>query len=93
MAEKARVVVASATLPPAAGTTLQWDGRSSMFQDVGPILSRHLFGCLSFRPRDRRQSAPRVSSYLTTDEIRLVPLVPPQRSSMGTRGGTCDLFP
>ena len=56
MTEKARVVVASATLPLAAGTTLQWDGRSSMFQDVGPVLlSQHLLGCLSFRPRNHRQ--------------------------------------
>ena len=38
MAEKARVVVASAMLPLAAGTTLQWDGSSSIFQDVGPTL-------------------------------------------------------
>ncbi len=79
MAEKARVVVASATLPLAAGTTLQWDGRSSMFQDVGPVLVSAPARLSVFQAKEPPAIVRRVSSYLTTDEIRLVPLVPPQR--------------
>jgi AraC-like DNA-binding protein len=79
MAEKARVVVASATLPLATGTPLQWDGSSSIFQDVGPPLVPAPVGLSVFQAKRPLARAPRVSSYLTTDEIRLVPLVLPER--------------
>jgi AraC-like DNA-binding protein len=79
MAEQARGVVASATLPLAAGTTLQWDGRSSLFQDVGPILVPAPVRLSVFQAKRPLAIAHRVSSYLTTDEIRLVPLVLPER--------------
>ena len=38
MAEKPEWKLASATPPLFAGTTLQWDGSSSMFQDAAPYL-------------------------------------------------------
>jgi len=79
MAEQARVGVASAMLPLAAGTTLQWDGSSSIFQDVGPILVLAPVRLSVFQAKRPLARAPRVSSYLTTDEIRLVPLVLPER--------------
>jgi len=79
MAEQARVGVASAMLPLAAGTTLQWDGRSSIFEYVEPTLVPAPVRLSVFQAKRPLARAPRVSSYLTTDEIRLVPLVLPER--------------
>jgi len=79
MAEKAEVTVASAMLPLTVGTTLQWDVRSSMFENVGPTLVPAPVGLSAFQAKGSLASAPRVSSYLTTDEIRLGPLVTPER--------------
>ena len=79
MAEQAGVVVASATLPLVAGTPLQWDGSSSLFQDVGPLLVPAPVRLSVFQAKRPLAIAHRASSYLTTDEIRLVPLVLPER--------------
>jgi AraC-like DNA-binding protein len=79
MAEQARVGGASATLPRAAGTPLQWDGSSSIFQDVGPALVPAPVRLSVFEAKRPLARAPRVSSSLTTEEIRLVPLILPER--------------
>jgi AraC-like DNA-binding protein len=78
MAEQAKVGVASATLL-AAGTTLQWDGSSSLFQDGGPTLVPTPARLSVFQAKGALVRAPRVSSYLMTDEIRLVPQASPER--------------
>jgi AraC-like DNA-binding protein len=79
MAEQAGIGVASATLPLATGTLLQWDGSSSIFQDVGPTLVPAPVRLSVFQAKRPLAIAPRANSYLTTDEIRLVPLVLPER--------------
>jgi AraC-like DNA-binding protein len=72
MAEQAGIGVASATLPLATGTLLQWDGSSSIFQDVGPTLVPAPVRLSVFQAKRPLAIAPRANSYLTTDEIRLL---------------------
>jgi AraC-like DNA-binding protein len=70
---------ASATpLPPAAGATLHWDGRSGVCREVGPRTLSAQVQPSAFQATGPLATEPHASPYWTTGEIGLVPGVPPQ---------------
>ena len=74
-----QAMVARATwLLPAAGATLQWDGGSETYRDVGLSTVSAQVSPSSFRVKEPRATASRARPYWTTGEICLVPTLPSQ---------------
>ncbi|HEY5869760.1 MAG TPA: AraC family transcriptional regulator, partial [Candidatus Tectomicrobia bacterium] len=74
-----QAMVAHATwLLPAAGTTLQWNGGSAAYRDVGLSTVSAPASPSSFRVKESLAAASRARPYWTTGEICLVPTLPAQ---------------
>jgi hypothetical protein len=74
-----RAVMVSATpLPQAAGATLYWDGRSSVYRDVEPYTFSAPVQQSSLQAKGQSVTAHRARPYRTTDEICLIPALSPQ---------------